>query len=82
MLRRVVAGNAVVVAVGFVLAAARWEPRMIMTAVPLSIGAVVLAVTVLSGRSQGDRRRRRLPYRMFMVTQYSTHAVLLVGFLI
>jgi uncharacterized membrane protein len=41
-------------------------------------GAATIAVTLLTPLSQGDRIKRRRPYRIFMITQYGAHAILLL----
>ncbi|GIJ79429.1 4-hydroxybenzoate polyprenyltransferase/chlorophyll synthase [Micromonospora phaseoli] len=49
------------------------EPTLLPLAGLLLTGAVVLSCCVLTRISDGDRSRRRRPYRAFMLTQYAVH---------
>jgi 4-hydroxybenzoate polyprenyltransferase len=49
----------------------------------LGCGAVTVVLVTLSGRSRGNRTRRRLPYRAFMLTQFAVNtSVILCHFLL
>lgn len=67
--------HALAIGVGFLLAAVLAAPVLVVPTAALLAGAV--AVTVSCRRSGGDGGWRR-PYRMFMITQYSVHVLLLV----
>lgn len=51
------------------------SPQLLVPAFVLLGGALALTAAALTGRSDDSRSRRRLPYRMFMVTQYAAHLV-------
>jgi 4-hydroxybenzoate polyprenyltransferase/chlorophyll synthase len=79
--RRVLAVHALGVgALGLILA---WycAPRLVPAAAVLMCGAAVLAAAVLSRFSRGSRGRRRQPYRIFGITQYTMHLVALTCWL-
>jgi 4-hydroxybenzoate polyprenyltransferase len=75
-LRRLVAVAALVVGAGFFLLVRNLAPALLYVALTVLTGAAVLAITVLSRLSAGSRTNRRLPYRVFMVTQYAAHLIL------
>lgn len=50
-------------------------------AAAMLVGAIALSAITHSRRSQGSRRERRLPYRVFMHTQYAIHMCVLVPIL-
>ncbi|MEU8251104.1 UbiA family prenyltransferase [Nonomuraea sp. NPDC048916] len=57
----------------FLAAAVLVAPELVWPAVIMLAGAAAVAVLALSDLSQGDRSRRRRPYRAFMITQYGVH---------
>lgn len=61
------------------VAAAVAVPALRTPAVVLAAGAVVLAVSALTGHSRGDRTRRRRPYRIYMTVQFAAHAAVLLA---
>lgn len=70
----VVSLSAVAVGAGLLLSAlVLSSPRLLVPGLVLLAGALALATAALTGRSDDSRSRRRLPYRMFMVTQYAAH---------
>jgi 4-hydroxybenzoate polyprenyltransferase len=75
--RRFGACGALAVAAGFLAAALRYTPMLIPSALVLCVGASVLALRCAAIRC-GDEGSKG-PYRVFMVTQYLVHAVLLVS---
>jgi 4-hydroxybenzoate polyprenyltransferase len=60
----------------FLTAAVTTARTMVPEASILLVGAMAVAIAVMSPFSYGDRSRRRRPYRAFMLTQYGVHAVL------
>jgi 4-hydroxybenzoate polyprenyltransferase len=77
--RALIAVMAGLVGCSFLVLAAIWDqPLLLPAAAVVCLGAGVLAVAVLTPFSQGDRQRRRRPYRIFMLTQYGAHATLLL----
>lgn len=77
--RVVMAIGASVVGWGFLLAALQWAPSVAPAAFVVCAGSIALTVVVSSKVSQGERFRRRRPYRAFMITQYVGHLTLLVS---
>jgi 4-hydroxybenzoate polyprenyltransferase len=65
--------SAMLLATVLVGLAATRLPVLALPAGTLAIGAVAVAAVTLSPLSSGSRRRRRRPYRLFMVTQYAVH---------
>lgn len=65
--------SAVALGIGFLVAAVVVAPELIWPAVIMLAGAAAVAVLALGDLSQGDRSRRRRPYRAFMITQYGVH---------
>ncbi|WP_198348190.1 UbiA family prenyltransferase [Plantactinospora sp. KBS50] len=80
--RRLVARNALAVGIGFPVAAVVFAPGLTWPALAMSAGAVVVAWFTRSNLSLGSRKRRRLPYRAFMATQYAVNCALLLTGLI
>jgi len=78
--RLLLSGTAAAVATGFLIAADLTSTRLLVPAALLAIGAVALAAATLRGRHEDSRSRRRLPYRIFMISQYSAHLSVLVVF--
>lgn len=76
--RAVIAAAAVAAGVAFWGAGVLLATSLIVPAVVLSGGGVAVAVMSASPLSRGDRRRRRLPYRIFMITQFAVHLSLLM----
>ncbi len=79
--RHVIAGAAVIIAIAFAVAAARGSEFLDSPAVALATGAAAISFISLHPVSIGSRARRRLPYRVFMLTQYVTNACLLAAVL-
>ncbi|MFD5147117.1 UbiA family prenyltransferase [Streptomyces sp. NPDC058401] len=72
----VVSLSAVTVGAGLLLSALLLSaPQLLAPAFVLLGGALALAAAALTGHADHSRSRRRLPYRMFMVTQYAAHLV-------
>jgi 4-hydroxybenzoate polyprenyltransferase len=71
--------SALFVGIALFAVADEWARTLVSVAVVLVLGAIVLAVCTLSAMSYGSRGRRRRPYRVFMVTQYATHAVAVIA---
>jgi 4-hydroxybenzoate polyprenyltransferase len=80
--RRMVAVNALVVGAVFLGLALTAAPQLRWPGLVVLAGAGLLAGSVLSGHSRGDRDRRRRPYRIFMVTQYAAHAAVFAGLVV
>jgi 4-hydroxybenzoate polyprenyltransferase len=84
--RRLLVVAVALVAVGFSAVAALWADRLIRCADTVLVGALAIcAVCVVMNTSaethpeaHRSRSRRRLPYRVFMVTQYAVHVTLAV----
>jgi 4-hydroxybenzoate polyprenyltransferase len=73
--------GAMTIAVAFSLAAVFGPPLLRWPAAALVIGATAITLASLSRLSTGDRSRRRLPYRIFMLTQYGVNICLLAAML-
>ncbi|MGW0808325.1 UbiA family prenyltransferase [Nonomuraea sp. NPDC002799] len=71
--RRGVGLTAIALGGAYLLAASALAPVLVPAAAITLIGAIVLAVLAVSPLSRGSRKAARLPYRMFMTTQYGTH---------
>jgi 4-hydroxybenzoate polyprenyltransferase len=78
--RRLVALTALTVSTGLAVGAVTVAPMLRPSAVVAVLGALALSGSVLSGHSVGSRARRRRPYRIFMLTQYGAHLLLLPAF--
>jgi 4-hydroxybenzoate polyprenyltransferase len=76
--RAVIAGLAGAVGCSFLALAVIWNEELLPAAAVVCAGAAVIAAAVLTAFSQGDKVRRRRPYRIFMITQYGAHAVILL----
>ncbi|MBA4867088.1 UbiA family prenyltransferase [Streptomyces sp. PSKA54] len=50
-------------------------PGLLAPAAVVLCGALALSAAALTARRDDSRSRRRLPYRIFMITQYTAHAV-------
>lgn len=48
-------------------------PDLLIEALTLMFGALAVAVVALGSWSRGEKARRRIPYRAFMLAQYGTH---------
>jgi 4-hydroxybenzoate polyprenyltransferase len=79
--RRLLVVSAVTITIVFSLAAVFGPPLLRWPAVALGIGASAITLASLSQISTGDRSRRRLPYRIFMLTQYAVNLCLLAAML-
>lgn len=73
--RQLLIVSALVVAVAFGLAAAAYSTKLLWCSTAVCLGAVVLMV-VSAGAPRGEGTGRRMPYRVFMWTQYLSHTVL------
>jgi 4-hydroxybenzoate polyprenyltransferase len=71
--RRLVAMCALGLAAVFVCAAVVLAPALRWPSLILLAGALGVAAVSLTRLSQGGRSRQRLPYRVFMATQYAVH---------
>lgn len=76
--RVVIAVLAGAVGCSFLALAVAWRGMLLPSAAVVCAGAAVIAIAVLTSFSQGDKARRRRPYRIFMITQYGAHAVILL----
>ncbi|HET9895061.1 MAG TPA: UbiA family prenyltransferase [Streptosporangiaceae bacterium] len=76
--RLVIVASAVTIAFAFAAAAIRDPALLAAAAVTLAGGTGMITRVSLHPISTGSRARRRLPYRVFMVTQYATNACLLM----
>jgi 4-hydroxybenzoate polyprenyltransferase len=63
----------------FVLIAACAVPPLLKPAITMSCGAVLVTTMCLRGFPGGDRREKRRPYAVFMLTQYAVHVCFLVA---
>ncbi|HVB43995.1 MAG TPA: UbiA family prenyltransferase [Streptosporangiaceae bacterium] len=79
--RLLLSGTAITTATAFGLAALLVSPALRVPAAAMLAGAVCLAALSNAPLSQGNRSRRRRPYRVFMLTQYATHICVLVPLL-
>ncbi len=77
--RTAMAVSALAVGLGFFGVALRVAAGLVGPAVVLLAGSLALAAVLITSSSGGNRRTRRRPYRMFMVTQYVAHLTLLGG---
>lgn len=73
--RKTLAGLSLTVGFAFFVACVLAEPSLAVISAIVIGGALIITVTVTSSRYSG---RPRLPYRVFMVTQYAAHATVLV----
>jgi 4-hydroxybenzoate polyprenyltransferase len=80
--RRVLVVAALAIGIMFSLAAAFGPPLLRWPAVALVMGGSAITLVSLNNISTGSRSRRRLPYRIFMLTQYAGNACLLMGMLV
>jgi 4-hydroxybenzoate polyprenyltransferase len=80
-IRRVLAIAAVTIAMAFSLASVFGPPLLRWPAAALVIGTSAITLASLSRISTGDRSRRRLPYRIFMLTQYAVNVCMLAALL-
>ncbi len=76
--RAVIAVLAGAVGCSFLALAVTWNETLLPAAAVVCAGATVIAAAVLTPFSEGDKIRRRRPYRIFMITQYGAHATLLL----
>lgn len=79
--RRFLAIAAVTIATTLLLASVFGPAVLRWPAAALVIGTSAIAPASLSRISTGDRSRRRLPYRIFMLTQYAVNVCLLAALL-
>ncbi|MFD1535515.1 UbiA family prenyltransferase [Nonomuraea guangzhouensis] len=73
--RRGVGLTAIALGGAYLYAASALAPMLVPAAAVTLAGAIVLAVLAVSPLSRGSRKAARLPYRVFMATQYGTHLV-------
>jgi 4-hydroxybenzoate polyprenyltransferase len=62
----------------FVACCVLFSSRLLPAAMVVCAGSAVLAAVALTSLGDGDRHRKRRPYRAFMVTQYLAHLTMLV----
>jgi 4-hydroxybenzoate polyprenyltransferase len=62
----------------FVACCVLWSSWLLPAALVVCAGSAVLAALALTSLGDGDRHRKRRPYRAFMTTQYLAHLTLLV----
>ncbi|WP_371616949.1 UbiA family prenyltransferase [Streptomyces sp. NBC_00454] len=74
--------HALLIGAGFAVAAARWAPALLPAALVTLLGACAVAISLALLPADGSRDRRRLPYRVFMVTQYLAHLTALASAMI
>jgi 4-hydroxybenzoate polyprenyltransferase len=79
--RRVLAIAAVTIAIAFSLASIFRPPLLSWPAAALVIGAAGITLVSLSRISEGGRSRRRMPYQIFMLTQYAANVFMLAAIL-
>jgi 4-hydroxybenzoate polyprenyltransferase len=79
--RRLLVVAAMTITIAFSLAAVFGPPLLRWPAAALVIGTSAITLASLSRISTGDRSRRRLPYRIFMLTQYAVNLCLLAAML-
>jgi 4-hydroxybenzoate polyprenyltransferase len=77
--RRLVAALALALAMTFCAVATHVDLLLLWPGAGMLIGAGAMAVVCLGGFSEGARLRRRLPYRVFMTTQYLMHLFTILG---
>ena len=75
--RLVLAIAACTLAIGFTAFAAVYSEELRWCAVTMLAGAVAIAMTCERAAESANRSSRRLPYRAFMLTQHSSHLILL-----
>jgi len=75
--RLVMAASVLSIGAGSVTVSLAWLPRLLPMAAVLLLGSALVAVLLTRLPADGDRRRRRHPYRAFMITQYCAHLVIL-----
>lgn len=80
--RTVVAVAAAVVGAGFLLGALVFAPALLAAAAVALAGAFALGAAALGPWSRAGLDAPRLPYRIFMATQYSVHALALAVLLL
>lgn len=76
--RRVVAAAALVIAVAFGGTTALDPALLDWPAIVLGAGALAIIPVSLSRTSVGERSRQRMPYQVFMLTQYAVNLCLLI----
>jgi 4-hydroxybenzoate polyprenyltransferase len=79
--RYVIAGAAAAIAIAFAVTATRGPELLIAPAVALVVCTAIITLISFHPISTGSRSRRRLPYRIFMLTQYVTNICLLAAVL-
>lgn len=77
--RLAVSAVAIVIGAGFVLLAFFLGEVIFLAALVVAFGGLAVAIVALGPWSKGSRLRRRRPYRVFMVTQYLSHLVVLIS---
>jgi 4-hydroxybenzoate polyprenyltransferase len=74
---RLVIGNSLAVAAGFLIAAALAAPVLVWPAIVMIVGAATVAWAAREAQPQASKATRRRPYQAFMLTQYLVHGVVL-----
>lgn len=80
--RTVMSASASIVGWGFVVSCAVWQRWLLPEAAVLCIGSAILSVVALASGTSTHRAVNRRPYRIFMITQYLTHAVLVLSIIV
>jgi hypothetical protein len=77
VVRRVASAGALVVAVAFAVADWEFAPLLWLGAVVVGIGALAVIRVLAPIRRHQSAPLGRRPYKLFMLTQYGAHAVVL-----
>ena len=80
--RCAVAGGALACAAVLLIAALTRATELVLPAMVLTLGSFAVTGLALSSYTTGSRRRARLPYRAFMITQIAVHVAILVAVLL
>lgn len=77
--RLAVSAAAIAIGVGFALPAFFLGEVILPASIVVAFGGLAIAVVALGPWSKGSRSRRRRPYRVFMITQYLSHLMILIS---
>ncbi|WP_157554470.1 UbiA family prenyltransferase [Nocardia crassostreae] len=80
--RLLASSNAVLISGGYLCATMVFAPVLAPSAIALALGAAAVGILCATTRRAATRTGRRLPYRAFMVTQYSVHLAILATLLL
>lgn len=80
--RLAVSVAAVAIGAGFALLAFFLGDIVFPVAIVVTVGGLAVAVVALGPWSKGSRSKRRHPYRVFMITQYVSHLVVLISMVV